>query len=359
MTTPAHCTRTWTSTPCYAEQSGIHACSALDSYHHVQHVCVCGNVEPLADVAATPDPRLNVVEHAMRRSLVDNGEDWHETARRILDALDAMRSDEMSIYDFVAGEGWTEEQSFTPAPRPDGSDRGPCATCGGPLPGPDMGGTSRCLRDGRYFCSGECFDQHRWQSKCGMPLAPAGLTPAQEIRLELTVAAIAANAPTITRRDLLAEIVTLVRELGPLVEHGPDETPDLRPSKEWRDALMQTERGWKDAAVRAEQAEARADLAEARLGHIADALRDLGGQPPAAFLNALQEILAWTPDDTAPADAATGYCTGCGAESRSANLWKCPDCGWPYCVQACQAEHTKLGICPITADAATGDGDGG
>jgi len=246
MTTPAHCTRTWTSTPCYAEQSGIHACSALDSYHHVQHVCVCGNVEPPADVAATPDPRLDVVATIVGD--VRSPESYSEMAQVILDALDAMRPDEPSIHTFVADEGWTEEQSFTPAPA--GLD--------------------------------EVKQIHRW--------------------IEFG-AKLATNA--------IAAVTT--------VEHGPDETADLRPSKEWRDALMQTERGWKDAAVRAEQAEARADLAEARLEHVRAALEmhgDLLADDPlsAALRDALRlppsmlrvADFATEPDDTAPADAATG-----------------------------------------------------
>jgi len=275
MTTPAHCTRTWTSTPCYAKQSGIHACSALDSYHHVQHVCVCGNVEPPADVAATPCNALKAVPHPR-----------HDNCPGVL-SYGEKRADEMSIYDFVAGEGWTEEQRFTPA--------------------------------------------------------PAGLSAAQEIRLEVFRSLVGSR---LVGGWTSEELLKATHRFAAEVEHGPDETPallaeyqrglvlrvldragdeapgiaaeirailngdetpDLRPSKEWRDALMQTERGWKDAAVRAEQAEARADLAEARLGHIADALRDftdpLCDEP---FETAVRECLAWTPDDTAPADAATG-----------------------------------------------------
>ena len=282
MTTPAHCTRTWTSTPCYAEQSGIHACSALDSYHHVQHVCVCGNVEPPADVAATPDPRLDVVATIVGD--VRSPESYREMAQVILDALDAMRPDEPSIHTFVADEGWTEEQSFTPA--------------------------------------------------------PAGLSAAQEIRLELarvygydgttpeegiakarTWAAWVEHGPDETpallaeyQRGLVLRVLDRAGDEAPgiaveirAILNG-DETPDLRPSKEWRDALMQTERGWKDAAVRAEQAEARADLAEARLGQVRDALRDYEGSHDtgAGFRVTVAECLAWTPDDTATADAATG-----------------------------------------------------
>jgi len=275
MTTPAHCTRTW-RTAGVCPDADAHYCSALDSYHHVQHVCVCGNVEPPARVQATPCNALKAVPHPR-----------HDNCPGVL-SYGEKRADEMSIYDFVAGEGWTEEQRFTPA--------------------------------------------------------PAGLSAAQEIRLEVFRSLVGSR---LVGGWTSEELLKATHRFAAEVEHGPDETPallaeyqrglvlrvldragdeapgiaaeirailngdetpDLRPSKEWRDALMQTERGWKDAAVRAEQAEARADLAEARLGQVRDALRDYEGSHDtgAGFRVTVAECLAWTPDDTATADAATG-----------------------------------------------------
>jgi hypothetical protein len=82
--------------------------------------------------------------------------------------------------------------------------------------------------------------------------APSGLTAAQKIRLEVTLK---------------------VTPLAALIEHGPDEMPILR----WR---------------------RRAYLAEARLAHIADALRDLtdslSNEP---FEAAVRDALRWVPDE--------------------------------------------------------------
>jgi hypothetical protein len=63
-----------------------------------------------------------------------------------------------------------------------------------------------------------------------------------------------------------------------------------------------------EAFARAQAAEARADLAEARLGHIADACLDFApayrADPtlvPGSFYEAVVAAKAWTPDDTATA----------------------------------------------------------
>ena len=245
MTTPAHCTRTWrTAGNCPANDDGTHHCAADDTFHHVFHVCDCGNPESPADVQAaysvggskmvasadTPerspaqtghDPRLDVVEHVLDEVAQGNVA-WHSQSHAILNALDAMRPDE---------DG---EPDVGPGP--------------GDLP------------------------------------APAGLTPAQEIRLRVLESY--GPSPALDRSADAA-----------WVEHGDDGTPDV----ELRVKFDMAERAWKNVSVQRDEALARADLAEARLGHIADALRDFdtGTIASADFYDAAWAALAWTPDDTA------------------------------------------------------------
>jgi len=346
---------------------------------------------------ATPDPRLDVVADLVRGS-------WRpgalsgDTAQRILDALDAMQPDTPS------GLADHDADVFRRA-------------------------WQKGYFAGRTDPRAECDHE---------PPAPVGLTPAQEIRLRVLEAS--------ATDDELAKMASTAA----WVEHGDEVTgwpPLVRAAKridrlqgeldDLRARLGDDETGDPDAPTVADliegagvanaaaaRAEARAVLAEARLGQVADALRNIRYEDPSSYADlhdAVRAALAWTPDDTAterlrPGDpdylrnadvingnpltaeqmigtpdygvvkssdmhllatttsggfrgtevqpdyddtatagAATSYCTGCG---RWANLWKCPDCGWTYCVQACQAEHTKLGTCPMAEGTATGDGDG-
>ena len=272
MTTPAHCTRTWTTAGvCPANVQGAHLCELPRGLHHTHHVCACGN-EPPADVAATPDPRLDVVE----RVLAADDVFAKDTAQCVLDALDAMRPKEHRLGDLVGAE-------------------------------PNLTGG---LEPGEYL---------RRQ------YAPAGLTPAQEIRLRVFETGNWTDGHTID-------------EWAAWVEHGGDETPASR----WEQRALRIAAG-RDAE------KARADLAEARLAEIAEALADLVDKVGVGtkFEIAVRDALAWTPDDTA---TAAVYCGECGADRSPPKLnWICPDCGRLFCAQTCQYEHTKLGVCPSPA----------
>jgi predicted RNA-binding Zn-ribbon protein involved in translation (DUF1610 family) len=227
---------------------------------------VCPGVEPPADVQATPDPRLDVVaDH------VAMGGPWLVVAQRILDALDAMQSATVphtidvcrrAVADWDATHAVFSAEWRDPAP-----DSLPLPVCAEHFPGRPW---LTCRTGLPTSHDGPCD----WTPRP----APAGLSAAQvkpwiEFGSKLATNAIAAVA---------------------VVEHGPDETPALlalgRRHQHLRDDL--------NAMT------ARADLAEARLGQIRAASHD--GIGDAMFRSAVLYALAWTPDDTAPADATTG-----------------------------------------------------
>ena len=107
--------------------------------------------------------------------------------------------------------------------------------------------------------------------------APAGLSAAQEIRLRVFEVYKRTSGSALTRDDWAA-----------WVEHGPDETP----------ALRMEQRALRIAAGR-DAANARADRAEARLGHIADAL-EFGGRDFDEFRAAVRAFLVWVPAEDGP-----------------------------------------------------------
>ncbi len=227
----------------------------------------CPGVEPPADVQATPDPRLDVVAseiHSEYCAFVEpcdehDGCDYREIALRILDALDAMRPDVDRRVEHRAQEH---------------------------------------LRSWLGTSSSETYT----------PPAPAGLTPAQEIRLRVFEGQKWKSENT-------------AAEWAAWVEHGEDEMPASE-----CDGLCNASVSHGNAAVhrqivdklieRAEHAEVRADLAEARLGHIKDASER--GLTDAEFRDAtiaaltlplsMLRVADWAtePADTATADAATG-----------------------------------------------------
>ena len=203
-----------------------------------------------------------------------------------------------------------------PDPRLDVVAFAACGACGHPVTTHRSGGclatvadSETCFCVARYGVVGDWADPEP-------ALGLAGLTP-QEIRLRIFEA--------ITGKSNLT-----VDEWATWVEHGPDETPALR----YEQRALRIAAG-RDAAI------ARADLAEARLGHIADALRDY---PETAyqsdgFARAVEAALAWTPDDTAPTEE-----------------------DFDRAARQSQADLRAVGITPppyrddtATADAATGD----
>ena len=252
MTTPARCTRT--------DPHPEHKLGAVETEGRVWFD-ECPGVEPPADVAATPDSRLDVVAPLVHARVWDFDES-RDAARDILGALD----------DLAAAQTMHE-----PDPDPTGLTV-PCHGCDDPSV------HTAHLAPGAL-------------DRLAAP-APAGLTPAQEIRLRLAEKAMSiadkstSDDPEATEEDFVRVVSGVVLPIAAMVEHGRDETPALRVHA---DEL----RRWKAA-------EARADLAEARLGHIADALRDLDGRPHEVLghremltlVNAIRDALAWTPDDT-------------------------------------------------------------
>ena len=283
MTTPAHCTRT---DPHPAHETGA---------GRVTGARRCPGVEPPADVAATPDPRLDVVTKLVHEAecgcaVRDHPGVAHAFhARRILNALDNLAAAQT-----MHGPDVMKIQVIHDCPTRWWDKTEAC----------------RVYLDGWHRCNGhEPYGDHVCDCRSVAPSllvpngpgtpAPAELTPAQEIRLRLAEKAMSiadkstSDDPEATEEDFVRVVSGVVLPIAAMVEHGPDETPALRVHA---DEL----RRWKAA-------EARADLAEARLGHIADALKDLDGRPHEVLghremltlVNAIRDALAWTPDDTA------------------------------------------------------------
>ena len=256
MTTPAHCTRT--------DPHRAHT-----AWDFPDPDRICPGVEPPADVQATPDPRLDYLDrqlqHVVARRITPtaDGSFTDITLQRILDALDAMRPDEPGPDDHdseVYHRGWI-----------DGRNRGQAMSQVAPI-----------------------ITQDREQT------APAGLSAAQEIRLWLGVAALSDRQ---VNEDRVAAEIRALEAWAAWVEHGTDETPE-----EPHDYPAGFADGRRISQIEIAALVARVDLAEARLGHIADALRDYEGSHDtgAGFRVTVAECLAWTPDDTATAGAATG-----------------------------------------------------
>lgn len=211
-----------------------------------------------ADVQATSDPRPDVVARLVHESWCGDscrcGDSAPEAtdveyAQRILDVLDALRPDEA-----------TPKSNHCPIAarhQPHYRHYGPGGWCNGvPV-------------------------------KVQATPAPAGLTPTQEIRLEIFRHW---DDPGSSRDDWAA-----------WVEHGPDETLAL----EAQAGLLRLAEQRNAAVIRANEAEARADLAEARLGQVRDVLKDRYGMAPGDFADAVRDALARTPDDTATDEEAT------------------------------------------------------
>jgi hypothetical protein len=134
--------------------------------------------------------------------------------------------------------------------------------------------------------------------------APAELSAAQEIRLRVLEQLLGDNGRYVDgdgneRAKFAEQMNATMLLLAAAVEHGPDETPH-------DDRVRELERQLTRAVASSEALQQRADLAEARLGQVDDLCRDTRYDHAQMFLEGIRDALAWTPDDTAPAGAATG-----------------------------------------------------
>lgn len=248
MTTPAHCTRTWaTAGDCPANDDGTHHCAANEGYHHVQHVCDCGNVEPPAAVQATPDPTPT-------------------PAPAGLSAAQEIRLRVLEVHKHLSGGLTTRDEDAAWVER--GDDETP--------------DTLR-LRDAESRVEGLTLALAAWKQRCEQADCPHPALHQEPGVKRLYEAAGEANAAA-ARAEARADLAESDRD-------------------DYAARLKAMDKSWAVVARQCDEHAARADLAEARLGHIADALRVFAGQPPAAFINAVQECLAWTSEDTATAGA--------------------------------------------------------
>lgn len=268
MTTPAHCTHLRMGLP-HAPHGTVGPpewfCPGLPEPSAEWWEA---GVEPPADVQATPDPRLDVVAQVLYENLHVTVGSGDFVAQRILDALDAMRPDE---------------------PDPTGLTV-PCHGCHDPS------------FHTAHLAPG-ALDR--------LAPAPAGLSAAQEIRLRVLKVASECqhllNWVDLGTEGVARDLLVMADVFAAWVERGPDDESRV-------EGLTLALAAWRQ---RVERVEAERDLAEARLGHIAGALRDYENQPDlgAEFRIAVADCLGWDPDNDAMTPGMPDPCQPIGCDN--------------------------------------------